>query len=104
MRGFGDCPVRLSSSTGQVLFKAPYPAGAFTGVRRNRPIELRDDLTLTFAQREPLTFSRDDHWIASRRMSKAEQEAFIKEVERHNSVLEEEMRRGAGAEECDTIH
>ena len=95
MTQWGECPVRLASSTGRVLFEAPYPYGAFTGVWRDRPVEMGHDLTLIFVH-ERLTYRRDDHWIASRRMSKAEQEAFIREMERQNRSLEEEMRRWAG--------
>ncbi len=86
-------PVRLASSTGRILFKAPYLfGGAFSGLWSERNVELGDDLIVTFVQVQPMVMSKDDYWIANRPMSKAETKAFLREVERRNQSLEVDPR------------
>jgi hypothetical protein len=92
-----DIPVRLSSSTGHVLFNAPHLTAAWMGFRRDRFFEYAGDLKITPAQ-QPGEVRRDDHWVASRRMSEAEKEAFLREVEEDNRSVREELRRGAGSD------
>ena len=90
-----ELPVRLASSSGEVLFRAPRSEAANLGGRRDRFFEYEDGLKLTAAQ-QPGVWHRDDHWIASRPMSDAEKQRFLKELEEDNREVLEMLRTGAG--------
>ena len=90
-----EVPVRLSSSRGRVLFKAPRFTAAWIGYRREGFFEYAGDLKLIPVQ-QPGTLARDDHWVASRPMSEAEKAACLREVDHDNRAVEGELRRGAG--------
>ena len=91
----GMIPVRLASASGRVLFNAPRLQAAWIGSRRDRLFEYADDLKLTPVQ-QPGSWHSDDHWIASRPMSDAEKEAFLREVEEDNRSVAEDLQRYAG--------
>ena len=88
-----ELPVRLASSSGEVLFKAPRLEAAHLRLPKRR-FEYGGGLKLTCSQGEG--WRSDDHWIATRRMSDAEQQLFLRDLEEDNRELLEMLRTGAG--------